>query len=65
MQPKPTCYPDGISYSKQADDSCGIHFNHRSNRKISVFTYEPIHYGYLNPFLVRYVGMENISMDKR
>jgi len=27
-QPKPTCYPEGILQSKQADDCCGIHFGH-------------------------------------
>jgi len=28
-QPKPTCYPEGISSSKQADDRRRIHFGHR------------------------------------
>jgi len=37
-QPKPTCYLEGISSSKQADDRHGIHFGHGRNRQPIVVT---------------------------
>jgi len=32
-QPKPSCYPDGILCSKQADDGRWIHFGHGRDRQ--------------------------------
>jgi len=32
-QPSPTCYPEGISHSKQAADCHGIHFGHGGDRE--------------------------------
>jgi len=37
-QPKPRCYTEGISRSKQADDTCMIHFGYRRDRRSILLT---------------------------